>query len=183
MPPRWFHEGFDIVAFGRSYWRLHQRKDSPWRELGPDHRAVDHEWYPLFEALEALAPFPESVLAMTRRIRDAEGPEAAEEFQVRVCHDYLDRWWDDLPGAERIAVASILREVLLDPPLLLRWADVDVIRGLVKVTYGQEHGYHAPVERWENEPSLPEDYRNLRAYLELRSIDELLYSATESDTR
>lgn len=175
MPGRWVHEGFDIISFGRSYWRLHKSKDAAWEVLGRSHRAVEHPWYPLFKALESLAPFPQSILAKTRHVRETDGPDKAEEFQVRVSHDYLDRWWDDLSQEERRRVAEVLRGALLDPQFLLKWADVDVIRGLVKVRYDLEYGYPDPIERWEPEPSLPRDYQNLKQFLEVRTVNDLLY--------
>ncbi len=179
MPPRWFHEGFDVVVFGRSYWRVHRFKDSPWEELGVHHRELRHDHYQMFRALEALAPIPESILFETRKIRETRGPEQAEEFQAHVQHDFLDRWWDELPPADRRDIAGAFMLVLLDPQLLLKIASIDVLRGLVKVRYGPEDGYPEVMERWEDEPSLPGDYARLRAYLESKTVNQLLYVTHE----
>jgi len=42
---RWMHESLDIIAFGRSYWRLHKKIDEDPKGLGYRHRIYYHDWY------------------------------------------------------------------------------------------------------------------------------------------
>lgn len=175
MPNRWFHEALDIVVWGKSYWPLHRAKDAAYSVLGPKHRAVGHAWYSRLNRDWTFAhPFPEMVLARTRQIRTARGPDAAERYQAAVTHDYFDAVWDTFCRADRERAAECVRQLILSPSVLREWAGVDVVRGLVKRTYGPEHGLLFPLDTWEAEPSLPHAYQHLRAYIMNKSVDNLI---------
>jgi len=91
-----------------------------------------------------------------------------------IVHAYFNRMWDQLSKPDRESMAESLREVLLDIDFLISWADVDVVRGLIKVTYGPQEGFLFPVERWEAEPSLPHDYVRLARYIRGRPVERLI---------
>src|SRR5713101_4440427 len=105
MAAAWVHSTHDIVAFGRSYFDLHKRKDTPRLMYGSEHRWRDeyHDWYRAFGRLWTWSePIPEHLRASMRAVTAAEGAEAGEEYQAWIAHDMLDRTWDLLSGAERM---------------------------------------------------------------------------------
>jgi hypothetical protein len=175
MPNRWLHESIDLIVLGKSFWQLHRAKDSASRTHGVKHRSVGHPWYSRFPREWTFEnPFPESLLARTRHIRTSQSPEAAETYQASVIHDHFDRLWDSLDFNERRQLAQAIRHLVLSPDTLLEWAGVDVIRGLIKRTYGPENGLLFHVDTWEREPTLLPDYQNLCAYIKNKPIDDLV---------
>ena len=175
MPNRLLHESFDTFLWGKSYWRLHKAKDSASTTHGIKHRFVGHPWYSRFPREWTFDnPFPEPLLARTSHIPTSRSPEAAEEYQASVTHDYLDRIWDSLDFNERRHLAEAIRRIVFSPKTLLDWAGVDIVRGLIKRTYGPEQGLLFPVATWEREPTLLPDYENLCSYIKHKSIDDLV---------
>lgn len=176
MPPRWIHETVDLIAFGRSYWRLHQWKDAPARECGVEHRRRRHGWYQRFPRdWDHAEPFPSLVLHQIGEVGRRRGAERAEEFQAFITHDYLDRIWDELKHIEREQVAAELREALLDTEWLLSVAGVDTATGRIKVRRSQDDGFDPPLETWDFVPTLRRDYVNIKSWVESRSLATLLY--------
>lgn len=175
MPRRWLHESFDIVVWGDSYWQLHKRKDAAYKTLGLKHRVVGHPWYSRFKRDWTFEdPFPETVLARTRRIRITQGAAAAEKYQAALTHDYLDRLWDTFDRTDRIQVAESIRQLILNTKMLRDWAGVDVVRGLVKRVHGSEEGLLFPLDTWEPASRLARAYERLRTYVLNRNIDDLI---------
>jgi hypothetical protein len=175
MPQRWFHEGVDIITWGRSYWRLHKKKDQAHETLGYRHRTIGHPWYQQFGRAWNLAePFPTSLLLRIEQIRRDRGGLAAEIHQAAIVHDYLDRLWDQTSQPDRVSMAEALRAVLLDTKFLLTWAAVDVVNGRIKVTYGPGEYLLFPIERWEPDPSLPRDHHRLVQYIRGRAVQHLI---------
>jgi hypothetical protein len=175
MPQGWIHNFFDLVVFGRSYPEIHHRKDAAWKKFGKHHRAINHEWYNLFgDAWDFENMYPPRLKAFFEAMQKKHGEEA-EERQVWVAHDVLDKVWGGLDLEERKKWATVFKRILLDPLFLREWAGVDVLEGKIKRTSDEQGGAGSPVEYWEDDPLVKALYRKLRAYVEPRSIDELLY--------
>jgi hypothetical protein len=175
VPQGWIHEFFDLVIFGRSYPEIHHRKDAAWEKLGKYHRAVNHEWYNLFGDEWDFEDLYTSKLKSFFEALQKKLGEKAEEHQVWVAHDVLDKVWDGFPLEERKKWASVFKSMLLNPLLLKRWAGVDVLHGKIKRTSDEHGGAGNPVEYWEDDPYVKTAYRRLKRYVESRSIDQLLY--------
>jgi len=173
---RWMHDSFDIICFGRSYWRLHQKIDEKAKELGIYHRIYGHAWYWKFkERWDFPNPFPikelnkkiteilESVpeelknifqrLATTEVKLPSQKGLVREAFQVYICHCFWDRMWDEYSIEERQQLKKFVIAWILSPKLLYEKAGVDIMEGKVKV---KKNG-----EEWEDSPQLKQDYANL----------------------
>ena len=175
MPQGWIHEFFDLVILGRSYPKIHHCKDASWKKLGVHHRAINHEWYNLFgDEWDFQNVYPSTLKSFLEAMQKKHG-EKAEEHQVWVAHDVFDRVWERLNLGQRKKWASVFRNLILDPSYLREWAGVDVLEGKIKRTLVEQGGAGSPVEYWEDDPLVKALYRKLRAYVEPRSIDELLY--------
>jgi len=175
MPQRWIHECFDLVVFGKSYPEIHHRKDASWKKLGVHHREMNHEWYNLFgDEWDFENMYPPTLKAFFEAMQRKHGKEA-EERQVWVAHDMLDKVWDGLDLEERKKWATVFKRILLDPLFLREWAGVDVVRGKIKRRLDEQDGLSKLVEYWEDDPQLKPTYCRLKKYVESRSIDELLY--------
>src|SRR3989344_6069007 len=143
MAAGWVHATIDLMSFGRSYFDLHQSKDSPWRELGYKHRKVNHEWYNVFGKIwDFNEPFPPIVHMKTNAI---ENEDEAEKFQSMISHDYLDKIWDTLNKNQRRNVEQMCKWYLEHPDELNRMCGVDVNKGLIyRVVDGKEVTEHCP---------------------------------------
>ena len=161
MPPIHVHATQTLLAFGRTYFDLHREKDLPAAELGRDHRAVNHDWYQagLAGMWTMDDPFPAWIQETMRRIAGEWGPDAAEEHQVWLSHDYADFIWDGLGRDERKYQESVCCWLVLHPEHLLRYGQVDVVHGTVQRTIGG-------VEVWQYEPLLISEYGRLKRYVQ-----------------
>ncbi len=178
MPQRWIHETYDLIIFGKSYPAIHHQKDAAWKTLGSSHRSKNHELYNLYgfewDFNDLYSPTLKSFFkAMQKKYFD-QG-DKAEEDQVWVTHDILDKIWDGFDCEERRRWASDFKSLLLDPLLLKEWAGVDVLGGKIKRRKDEQYGFSEPIDYWEKEASIIDSYRRLRGYVESKSIDELLY--------
>jgi len=168
MPRRWLHETLDLVAFGRSYWRLHKAKDAASNVLGTHHRIEKHDWYNLYGIDWTFEdPFPNAVLRENFRILRESGPDSAEEFQADLAHDLLDRCWDLLSPSERRGWAATFRSIILDSEFLRSWARIDVLQSRIEVA-----NYNGQ-KTWNFEPTLKRDWLQLKKLVESKSADEL----------
>lgn len=169
MPNGWVHAMIDLVAFGRSYFDLHQEKDKAYRILGPNHRIIDHEWYQGFGKFWTFSdPFPGWLKQAIQTLRDIKGGNRAEERMASIAHEYLDRVWDDLSKMERKYWESFFIWVLFHPEVLRDRFGVDVLNGKIRrVIEGREI--------WEDCPHTKAEYKRLRRYVAVvRSNDEML---------
>ena len=162
MAAGWVHASMDLMAFGRSYFDLHKYKDHPWKELGYEHRQVNHNWYNEFEkSWNFDKPFPPIIDMRTRAF---ETDEQGEKYQSWISHDYLDRVWDTLDFERRRNFEQACKWFLENPEELNRVYEIDVFRGLIfRVVNGKEVT--------ENCPELVGEYRRLRAYVDKVKIE------------
>ena len=160
MPNGWVHAVMDLIAFGRPYFKLHQKKDAPFRTLGPRHRKIYHEWYNEYgRSWTHDDPFPGIMMDFIRNLGQKRSAEYIEEQMVWVSHDYLDRVWDDLDSAQRKYWEACFAWVLFHPDILISWAGVDVENGkILRNIEGKDV--------WEYEPGLKRDYQNLCRYVQ-----------------
>lgn len=160
MPSGWVHAVHDLIAFGRPYLELHQKKDAAYKRLGVRHREVDHEWYNLFgHEWTHDDPFPRIIMNFFRDLGQKRTGEYTEQQMVWVSHDVLDRVWDDLDAAHRKCWEGCLAWVLFNPEFLKSWAGVDVVESKILRMVDDK-------EVWEYEPGLKRDYQNLCRYVE-----------------
>ena len=156
MAKGWVHATFDLMAFGRSYFSLHQYKDHPWENLGTKHRELYHEWYNEFgKNWDFKNPFPLVIHLRTATIEDSD---EAEKFQSMVSHDYLDKIWDTLNDKQRMTIEQRLKWFIENPKELNHVYEIDVFCGLIhRVIDGKE-----VVEPC---PQLIQEYKRLRNYV------------------
>lgn len=156
MASGWVHATVDLLAFGRSYFDAHKKKDLPWRDLGYKHRVVNHPWYhQLGRKWNLDNPFPSYILDKTASAKD---PDTAERFQSWISHDYLDRIWDTLDESERRDVERGFKQLLETPEKINKMAQIDVVKGLIyRVVDGKDV--------IEECPELIHEYNRLRAYV------------------
>jgi len=153
MPPGWIHQTLDLVVFGNIYTKVHKWKDN---RPGGRHRSRRHKWYNEFgKSWDFENPFPASLIKQSKRFMAKVGPALAEARQASIQHDYWDRTWDTLNRDGRETVAALLLFWVMDPELLLRKAEVDVIGERVK---RKIRGRTV----WERTPGLSEKYTRLR---------------------
>ncbi len=179
MPPGWIHEVYDLIGFGRSYRYLHQEKDRAWRELGRQHRSVNHEYYVAFrDQWNAGEAYPEGLDRFLYKVSKERHPEEGERLQAWIVHDYLDALWDTSPPESRMYQAWFLRETVLNmtSPEVMDWAGLNVLDEIVARQYETPDG---PALVWEPEPGLKETYERLRRLVETRTILQLLYMNTK----
>lgn len=155
MAAGWVHASMDLMAFGRNYFDLHKYKDHPWKELGYNHRKVNHDWYNEFgKSWNFNKPFPPIIDMRTQAF---ETDEQGEKYQSWISHDYLDRIWDTLDFERRKGFKQACKWFLENPEDLNRVYEIDVFRGLIyRVIDGKEVV--------ENCPELIEEYQRLRRY-------------------
>ena len=106
MAPRWIHEFFDILTFGRSYWRVHREEDEASKYLGVEHRKVKHEFYQMFKHCDSnvfLRRIPELLPAL----KDREGG-------IKLIHSLIDKVWDELSLEQRRESASVFKRLILE---------------------------------------------------------------------
>ena len=150
----------DLIAYGRSYFDLHRKKDRWSQSLGSAHRRIDHNWYWEFGRSWSFDnPFPQLVCDRISFIRETRGPIAAEEEQVRLSHDSLDRTWDVLSKERRKYWEAFFIWLLFSPDLLRSWAGVDVVKGEILRRENDQ-------DKWHSCPSVRDEYQRLRAYAE-----------------
>ncbi|MFQ5642014.1 MAG: hypothetical protein ACE5IR_28920, partial [bacterium] len=155
MPNGWVHAVQDLIAFGRPYFELRQKKDAPSKTLGARHREINHEWYNEYGHLWTHDdPFPDIILDFFRNLRQKKGGEYTEEQMVWASHDYLDCVWDDLDYSHRKYWEGWFAWVLFNPEILKSWAGVDIAES--KILRMVENK-----EVWEYEPGLKPLYENL----------------------
>ena len=174
MPNGWVHAMIDLLAFGRSYFDLHQEKDKAYETLGLDHRVVDHDWYQGFGKFWTFSdPFPGRLKQSIQTLKDTEGGDTAEEKMASIAHEYLDKVWDDLSTKERKYWESCFIWVLFHPEVLRDRFGLDVLNGKIhRVIEGQEI--------WGDCPYTKAEYERLRRYAEVvRSNDETLQGMLE----
>lgn len=158
MPNGWVHATVDLVAFGFSYFDLHQAKDKPYEILGSAHRMVNHEWYQAFGKAWTLSePFPSRLTEWIRTLRNAKGARRAEEEMASAAHDYLDKIWDGLSDQERKYREGFFAWLILNPQILKDWAGVDVLNGRISRLVGDQ-------QIWEDRPAARSEYERLRRY-------------------
>lgn len=156
MAAGWVHATIDLIAFGRSYFDLHQYKDHPWRELGFKHREINHDWYKEFgENWDFSDPFP---LIIHMRTAVFSNPDEAEKIQSWFSHDYIDRIWDMLDNNRRIEIEENFKRLLQNPEELNRACEIDVSHGFIyRVIDGKKVIEHCP--------QLIKEYQRLRNYV------------------
>jgi hypothetical protein len=183
MPSGLFHAIHSMIVFGRPHDHIHRKKDAAARRIpGLRHRRIRHGWYRAFGRQWDLSnPFPDIVARRTERFGDLRGPERAEEFQVAIAHDHLDRVWDyeDRTPGERSAVRKYWEGffvwLLLNPTFLRNWAGVDVLTGRIERLIDGK-------AVWEEAPEIRDDHEQLckRAYFLLRVDKNLRQRVEES---
>lgn len=159
MPYAWVHAAVDLIAFGHSYFDLHQRKDMPHRYLGKEHRSVNHAWYQEYgNRWNFIDPFPAWLLESIEDLLHIESPDQVEKQMVDIAHDHLDRVWNDLSYIEKTYWESFFAWVVLNPSVLKSWAGVDVLNSRIqRIVDGHE--------TWEYCPNLMYQYHRLRRYV------------------
>lgn len=169
MPSAWVHAAIDLIAYGRSYFDLHKKKDKAYELLGPNHRIVNHDWYQAYgRSWNFCEPFPPGIKESIRLLGNKEGADKAEEQMAWIDHDYIDRTWDVLSGSERKYWEGFFAWVLFSPDILKDWAGVDVLNGKI-------HRVIEDQEIWEECPYTKAEYRRLRRYVEVvKSRDKRL---------
>ncbi len=161
MPSAWLHATEDLIAFGQPYFDLHQRKDLPYKILGPKHRLINHAWYHECGNLWSFSdPFPPMITASIQDLLRIESPDEVEEQMVSLAHDNLDRVWDDLSYSERKYWESFFAWLVFNPSVLKNWAGVDVLNGRIQRIVDDR-------EIWEYCPELKSNYQRLRSYVEV----------------
>ncbi|MGE0827484.1 MAG: hypothetical protein AB7P18_35835 [Candidatus Binatia bacterium] len=158
------HGIYSLIVFGHPYEYVHSEKDAPSQHMpGLRHRNYRHGWYKAYGKIwDFTNLFPESVQRKTKRLQCSEGGRQAEEHEVSITHDCVDRIWDyeELPREDRAflrkCIEGALICILLNPPFLKQWAGVDVHAGKIqRVIDGQEV--------WEESPQVTIEYKTLRA--------------------
>ena len=106
MAPRWIHELFDILTFGRSYWWVHKKEDEASKYLGVEHRKVEHEFYQTFRNSNSnvfLSRIPELLFTLRN-----------EEEGVKLIHSLIDKVWDELSLEQRKGSVAVFRRLILE---------------------------------------------------------------------
>lgn len=156
MAAGWVHATIDLIAFGRSYFDLHQYKDHPWRELGFKHREINHDWYKEFgKNWDFNDPFP---LIIHMRTAVFTNPDEAEEFQSFISHDYIDKIWDTLDNNRRTEIEEYFKQLLQNPEELNRVCEINVSHGFIyRVIDGKKVVEYCP--------QLVKEHQRLRNYV------------------
>jgi hypothetical protein len=171
----WIHQFVDLVAFGRPYPTIHKEKDAAWKTLALNHRTRNHEWYGMHgQEWDFKDSCPQILKSFFKKMERKHG-DKAEEFQIWVAHDTIEKVWDGLKLEETRTWALTFERIILDPLFLKESAGVDVLEGKIKRTLDDRYGFPEPIEYWENDPQVKTSYHRLRKYVESRSIDDLLY--------
>ena len=106
MAPRWIHESFDILAFGRSYWWVHKEEDKASKYLGVEHRKVKHEFYQMFKHHNSNV-FLSGIPELLPTLKDKKGG-------IRLIHSLVDKVWDELSLDQRMGSASVFKRLILE---------------------------------------------------------------------
>ena len=160
MAAGWIHDTIDLIAFGRIYRHVHQKKDAHSQSTpGLRHREVDHEWYLRFgKYWDFTDPFPDCLRENIRRLKETKGVDIAEEQMSSDSHDYIDRIWNTLSKVDRNYWEVSFVLLLYNPDILKSWAGVDVLNGkILRMIEGQKV--------WEDSPETISEYRILRRYV------------------
>lgn len=106
MAPRWIHEFFDILTFGRSYWMMHKKIDKAYETLKWEHRKVEHEYYLMFKQ-RSVTEFLVNIPQLASSAKNVyEG--------VKLAHCLVDRMWDELSPEEREGWACVFHRMILE---------------------------------------------------------------------
>lgn len=161
MPQGWVHATVDLVAYGRPYFKQHQKKDAPWKQLGWKHRQLNHEYYNFFGKLwDFQNPFPSVIKNITA---DIKNPDEAERLQSWISHDYLDRLWNSWTGKQRKWFEGFCMYLIRRPKTLREWAGVDVKKGMIKRMINGK-------EVWEDCPEITAEWKGLKYYIKVVKI-------------
>ena len=173
MASRWVHETMDLIVFGIAYEAIHKQKDAPYKTLGSTHRSKNHEWYTLYGLEWNFQDlYPKKLRSFFEKMQ-VKRVAAAEELQVWVAHDILDKVWDELSPPMRKYWESFFIWLLFRPGILKDWAGVDVLNGRICRVVGHH-------EAWEACPEIKSEYERLRKYVEVvKSNDEILQDMLE----
>lgn len=162
MASGFVHEVQTLIALGRSYPHIHQRKDEPARRLpGLAHRRMRHRWYQSHGTKWHLDdPNSDTALKHLDRVRRVLGPDKADEYIASLAHDHLDVVWDypELSRAERRFTRKYWEAfhvwIVLHPEFLRTWGGVDVLSGRI-------HRVIDGVESWGEDPEVKSEYTRL----------------------
>lgn len=106
MAPRWIHEFFDMLTFGRSYWWVHREEDEASKYLGVEHRKVKHEFYQMFKHYESnvfLRRIPELLPALKNK-----------KGGIKLIHSLIDKVWDELSLEQRRGSVYVFKRLILE---------------------------------------------------------------------
>jgi len=158
----------DLITFGIPYSAIHIQKDVAWKTLGPAHRTKNHEWYMLYgNEWDFEDCYPKVLRSFFEKMLLKQGAQA-EELQVWVAHDILDKVWDGLSFSKRKYWESFLIWLLSNPRILKDWAGVDVLNGTIRRIVAEQ-------EIWEANPDIKSEYQRLHRYIEIvKSNDQIL---------
>jgi hypothetical protein len=106
MAPRWIHEFFDILTFGRSYWQIHKRIDQYPKTLGVKHRELEHPFYNMLKNHDS-NDFLKSVPQLL------SGLKSVEE-SVKLVHCIVDKVWDELSLEQRKRSVYVFQRLVLE---------------------------------------------------------------------
>jgi len=162
MASGFVHEVQTLIALGRSYPHIHQRKDEAARRRpGLAHRDVRHHWYQAHGRKWGLDnPTSDTAVKRLDRVRRVLGPDKADEYTASLAHDQLDVIWDypELTREERRFTRKYWEAfhvwVVLRPEVLRTWGGVDVLAGRI-------HRLIDGVEVWEDDSVVKEEYLRL----------------------
>jgi len=106
MAPRWIHEFFDLLTFGRSYWQIHKKIDNWSKIYGVEHRKLEHEYYQMFKTC-SLNEFLQSVPQLLYGLRNIEEG-------VKLTHCIVDKVWDELSLEQKKGSVYIFQRLILE---------------------------------------------------------------------
>lgn len=127
MAPRWIHEFFDVLTFGRSYWRMHKRIDKAHETLRWEHRKVEHEYYQMFKH--------HNLNEFLRNIPQLSSSSKNIYAGVKLAHCLVDRMWDELSSEERKGWIWVFRHMILEGQVKCMshyWEDCQKLRDYVR---------------------------------------------------
>jgi hypothetical protein len=178
MASGFVHEVQTLIALGRSYPHIHQRKDEAAQcRPGLAHRGVRHHWYQAHGRKWDLDnPNSDAALKRLNRVRRVLGPDKADEYIASMAHDHLDVVWDyaELSPPERRFIRKYWEAfhvwIVLRPEVLKTWGGVDVLSARI-------HRVIDGVEIWEVDPNVKHEYRRLlrRAHILVRCDPDIAF--------
>lgn len=127
MAPRWIHEFFDVLTFGRSYWRIHKKIDKWFEVYGVEHRKLEHEYYQMFKNHD-LNEFLKSVPQLLHALKNIEEG-------VKLAHCVVDKVWDELSLEQKKGSIYIFQRLILEGQVRcepLYWEDFQKLRDYIE---------------------------------------------------